>query len=176
MYQTSLLQKKLEEAFDRCPPDDNLRSVLANAAAVRAYKIQTGQEEVEDGDAQTAAEAEAAANSMRDIDDECPICYEDIDVKKSREELTFCPTCRRPTHKDCFSRWKTTKTQSHETVTCVYCRTPWVEPPATNGTPGKVKGVVVGAEDGYVNLASLQGMSTERDKSTYADWFRKHRR
>ena len=160
LYQTSLLQKELREAFSRCTQggiaglDGN---VLANARVVEAYKIQTGLVEV-------AKEEE----QEEDLDDDCAICFEDI-LKGGKEELVSCFQCRKKLHKDCFTRWRMTKAKSHEKVTCVYCRVDWFD--MQEGTPGKVKGVMF-QEGGYVNLAALQGISTTRDESSYADFYR----
>jgi hypothetical protein len=43
-------------------------------------------------------------------------------------------------------------------VTCVYCRHPWAD-------TSKGKGKATVGADGYLNLASVAGMSTRRDTS-----------
>lgn len=148
--------------------------MLANARTVQAYKIQTGQETEEEA-AKEAVAAKAAAQDEvveEEEEEECAICFDDIKTD-GKEELVRCMTCRKKLHKDCFTRWKTTKVRSHEKITCVYCRSDWVELKA--GSPAPVaKGVTI-KDGGYVNLAALQGVSTERDESTYAEWYRNRR-
>ena len=48
-------------------------------------------------------------------------------------------------------------------LTCVYCRAPW---PISKAAGSSASGGVTISEDGYMNLASIAGMSTERDTST----------
>ncbi len=70
-------------------------------------------------------------------------------------------TCTSPLttaiHQGCFTMWAA-RAARNGGVTCVYCRHPWAD---TSKSKGKE---TVGA-DGYLNLASVAGISTHRDTS-----------
>eukprot|EP00123_Amoebidium_parasiticum_P010741 comp20288_c0_seq1/m.25458 comp20288_c0_seq1/g.25458 ORF comp20288_c0_seq1/g.25458 comp20288_c0_seq1/m.25458 type:complete len:323 (-) comp20288_c0_seq1:266-1234(-) len=148
IYQSALVTKELQEIFDAAPIDP--RDVLANKNVVAAYKgsdSQAGEEGKEEG--------------RRPAEGPCPVCFEDMN-EGGKEALTWCRTCGNNMHMDCFRQWRGREVASGKQVTCVYCRAVWLE--ASAGTPGKGDDV---SKEGYRNLGSLQGMSTERDTSTY---------
>jgi len=76
--------------------------------------------------------------------------------------LVWCDTCQNAVHKECFNQWSATAKRSGSKLTCVYCRTAWPE----GSIAGSSKGVV-GVSGGYMNLAGLAGLNTERDTSSY---------
>mmetsp|Transcript_21518 Transcript_21518/g.26398 ORF Transcript_21518/g.26398 Transcript_21518/m.26398 type:complete len:188 (+) Transcript_21518:348-911(+) len=88
---------------------------------------------------------------------ECPICFDNLgsDLKL----LTFCQeTCGANFHCECIKMW----TKQHKnTPSCPTCRQPWVDV-KTGGTKKENA-----YDEGYENLAVLQGQSRVRDTSTY---------
>lgn len=55
----------------------------------------------------------------RELDTDCPICYEEMDNTQS---LVWCQYgCGNSVHKSCFARWA----KRSKPATCVYCRTKW---------------------------------------------------
>ncbi|RHZ59324.1 hypothetical protein Glove_364g8 [Diversispora epigaea] len=141
IYQKALLSDELKSIFDNAAPDP---TVLASKKVQEQYAaISSGSQP-----------AEEANDKRRPIDGDCPICYESLDEK---ENLVWCKNgCGNNLHKDCFSQWKKSKS-AYDKVTCVYCRIEWEE--EKSGEPTN--------EEGYINLAEAQGMSSKRDTSTY---------
>lgn len=93
--------------------------------------------------------------------------------------LTYCLTCGNNGHKECMKQWATTKRGRGEDVTCPYCRSSWHDPTlkapaapaasAAGATAHGGSGASPGASrrEGYVNVASLAGLDTRRDTSSY---------
>lgn len=46
------------------------------------------------------------------------------DSAKVEEKLCWCASCGNNVHAECFKRWAG---QKGSTVTCVYCRAPWLD-------------------------------------------------
>lgn len=93
----------------------------------------------------------AAKVVQRDIDGDCPICYEKMVAdggKGKKEPIVFCKACGNNVHRDCFERWSRSKRSSRGKVTCIYCRAEWVDDNKGGHNSNKVE------PGGYVNLAS----------------------
>jgi hypothetical protein len=156
IYQKGLLKSELREIFSRAPRDPTqMRTVMASTEVQKKYMEVTGQKvEIE-----TAPSVE-----KKPVDGEdCPICYEEM---SSKDATVWCEVaCGKSMHKQCFQTWADTKKRTGEEVTCVYCRSAWKTTAApAKGKKGK-KGVI--NHEGYVNMANLQGMSLQRDHSSY---------
>lgn len=61
----------------------------------------------------------------KEIDDCCPICYEDF-ADTQNENTVWCRYgCGKSLHENCFLRWSQSQSMKRQTVNCVYCRTQW---------------------------------------------------
>ncbi|KIJ23990.1 hypothetical protein M422DRAFT_39338 [Sphaerobolus stellatus SS14] len=158
-YQKALLSTELETIFANAREAPN---ALTNGRIKAAYAKVTGRDkeakELED----KAAEAEKNKKRIPEEGDDCPICYEEIhgtDIKT----LTFCEECGNGLHQECFRQWA----MKTKPATCVFCRAEWKQ--ASAAVAGSsTAGAVVG-EDGYLNLASVAGLSPVRDTTSYYD-------
>lgn len=48
------------------------------------------------------------------------------DAPGLEDKITFCQECGNNVHVECFKRWTASKKSTGQSVTCVYCRCPWV--------------------------------------------------
>ncbi|GJE85079.1 hypothetical protein PsYK624_011560 [Phanerochaete sordida] len=145
-YQKALLTSELQEIFANAPlaPND-----MANPRVRDAYAQATGK----------AVASSSSSNSNRKLpkeDDDCPVCYEEM-YGTAESKLSFCETCGNCLHKQCLTQWLLHK------PTCPMCRSNWAGP--EGGRSGRGKASV--DADGYLNLASVAGLSPERDTSSY---------
>ena len=100
------------------------------------------------------------------MEGDCPVCMDEIN---SNEPTTYCRAqCGNNIHVQCFDEWRKNAVRSGEDVLCMFCRAEWVYGPE-DGVKGKKKGKKgsKGFNEGYMNLADEQGISTVRDTSTY---------
>lgn len=167
----ALLTSELEEVFANAPlaPND-----IAHQHIREAYAKATGK---------TIASGSAAGCSdqkrrIPEMDTDCPICYEDMHGV-AENKLSFCESCGNCLHNACFSQCQFlfscsffdgaiaeivgagAKTKGSN-LTCVYCRAKWSVPGVASGSarPG------ARTSEGYVNLASVAGVSPRRDTSS----------
>ena len=107
---------------------------------------------------------------------DCPTCFELITQEEVEGGLaTYCKGgCRGNIHVDCIKRWVDQKMRAREEATCCLCRAPWVDGIAAassamggGGCSGGGAGGGGGGEEGYINLAAEQGLSTSRDTYQY---------
>jgi hypothetical protein len=109
---------------------DEIQDIFANAPVTRAS-------DEHDGD-QPAVE-EACTGTRKAIDGDCPICVFEM---SGDEDLVWCKaSCGQNFHAECFAQWR--RSRGHQTLTCVYCRSPWQEdgapnPNAKNPAPGSL--------------------------------------
>lgn len=144
-YQLALLSSELRDLFQNAPP---IPGVETNG---------------KDG-----TEKEGQGNNRKPIEGECPICYDDLGEKES---TVYCKaSCGNNVHRDCMSKWLAMKS------TCPYCRAKWNEDTGLDGVIGGVNMTgLTKNENGYVNVASQLGLSSQRDYSTYHQfWVRRH--
>ncbi|KAG6093066.1 hypothetical protein E4U30_004694 [Claviceps sp. LM220 group G6] len=105
------------------------------------------------------------------IEDDCPICFSPFDAQ-SPESIVWCrAACGQNIHQECFEMWAKTKTGSQ--VTCPFCRSAWEGDPEMVLKVERSRGTM---QEGYLNVAEQLGMSTERDYSSYSEWFDRRRR
>jgi len=158
IYQKALLTSEVREIFDAAPP--TLIGVLANATVRKAYAQKTGKEFDDECEEK---------GKQRPLEGDCPVCMEDFTEEGTRpEQITFCKECGNNIHKVCLREWKNGCRRNGNPVTCVYCRADWVDDTApASGACGR-------STEGYMNLAAEQGMSRERDSSTYSSWHDYH--
>ncbi|KAI0320361.1 hypothetical protein OF83DRAFT_1053226 [Amylostereum chailletii] len=155
-YQKALLTSELETVFAKAPLAPN---ALAHARVREAYARATGK---------TPAASSSKDTEKRRLpgpDDDCPICYEGmhgLDTKK----LTFCDQCGNGLHTECFQQslmfWVCSGAKSTANVTCVWCRAKWTTPGRAGASSTRA-----GTSEGYINLASVAGLSPARDTSSY---------
>ncbi|KAJ5745472.1 hypothetical protein N7520_010654 [Penicillium odoratum] len=97
---------------------------------------------------------------QKPIEGDCPICFMEFEPN---EKVVWCKSaCGNNIHKACFDQWAVTTRKSG--VRCVYCRTPWkADKPDIDIETIRKSGSV--GEDGYFNVASQFGLSTQRGMS-----------
>ncbi|KZT69892.1 hypothetical protein DAEQUDRAFT_726214 [Daedalea quercina L-15889] len=149
-YQKALLTSELQNIFDHAPLAPN---ALANAHVREAYARATGKAST------SAAAKQPEKKRVPGAEDDCPICYEKMHGAAAAT-LVWCEACGNALHKECFTQWAATARQKGQPVTCVFCRAKWV------GAGGSASGGSRSYE-GYVNLADVAGVSTDRDTSSY---------
>jgi len=149
IYQKALLSTEVKEIFLNAPPV--LIGVLANDAVRLRYCQLTGK--TFEGNSSTEEKGK-----QRDLAGDCPVCMEEFD-ESQRSKVDFCKECGNNIHKDCLANWKRGCKNQGNPVTCVYCRAAW---PETGNPKGRTK-----KQGRYTNLGELQGISADRDTSTY---------
>lgn len=140
VYQLALLSSELEEIFGYAPPI------------------------LEDGD--SAATGGEDDKKRKPIEEDCHICFCDMEANKPAEVVWCRAACGQNIHKECFEMWASTKRKQDDgakEVTCPYCRSIWE---GDDDMIGKIKKGKVTSE-GYVNVADQLGISGVRDTSTY---------
>ncbi|KAI5062160.1 hypothetical protein GOP47_0022699 [Adiantum capillus-veneris] len=136
VWQKALLPSELHDLLKNLSVSG---AVLASSLVRQRFKQITGE---------SLAPAEEPSKPLqREIDGDCPICYEPMAAGdgKPLEPVVFCKTCGNNVHADCFKRWSQSK--KHGSVTCIYCRAIWVSD--THGTGPSSRG-----EGDYINLAA----------------------
>ena len=153
IYQKALLQSELEDIFNKASEAANTVKVKDEVAA--AYK------KAFSGDTAPDEEDEVQFVGVEE-DCECPICFESIVFKGSREAVERCSTCRKAIHKECLLKWLA------RTPSCCFCRSDWSVQDVVKKELGKAASAGVSvSREGFINLGSIQGMSQVRDTSTY---------
>ncbi len=148
VYQNALLQTELAEIFASAP-QSAASVVQAKKEVIKAYKKSIGAEEDD--------EKEVVVELVEKLPEgDCPVCFEDLN---GGEALDSCATCRNFIHRDCLKMWLAVQ------ESCCYCRGKWCafgsKPVASRSSSGT-------ADEGYINLAAMQGLSGRRDTSTYS--------
>lgn len=157
VYQAALLESELQELFDcmerraqRVGGGGISDDVLANEQVRTTYAAGLkGSVDIE------ASLDNGTKRKSVDQDADCPICFDSL----QSGTLTFCRgTCGTNFHQDCIQRWLGQQRGQH---TCPNCRQPWQTTDAASTST---------LSEGYTNLGQLQGLSPERDTSTYSQW------
>lgn len=152
VYQLALLSSELREIFANAPPPPPA----------------SGEEEgggSGDGDGR-----------RKPVEGDCPICFCEMEAEGG-EAVVWCrAACGQNIHKGCFETWAATKRRQaagggKAEVTCPYCRSVWE---GDEDVIKKIERNGVRNAEGYVNVASQLGISTERDYSTYSRWWSGH--
>jgi hypothetical protein len=158
LYQRALLQSELKEIFCGLQTND-LGRVLAKQEVIKAYHNKSS------GKTESLSnEAIDEKCTIREPEGECAICFEPMisannAVKGNVESLDSCRTCQNFLHTDCLKQWL------KQSNSCVYCRSKWSDKSSSSAIIRSG-----GDMEGYVNLSSIQGMSSRRDTSTYHDY------
>lgn len=150
VYQLALLSSELREIFAAAPNP-------------------TEDKDKEGGDSD---------KNRKDVDGDCPICFEEMETGPSKEALVWCrAACGQNIHKQCFEMWATTKRQGGgnggaNKVTCPYCRSDW----EMDEDQVNVTNITRGAptKEGYVNVADQLGINKQRDYSIYSRFWSRH--
>ncbi|KAL2136470.1 hypothetical protein VTI74DRAFT_3489 [Chaetomium olivicolor] len=146
VYQLALLSEELREIFAGAPPPVD----------------PDGEGAGRDG-----------GGKRKPVEGDCPICFCEMEAE-GREAVVWCrAACGQNMHKGCFETWAATKRRQAGggEVTCPYCRSAW------EGDKDMLKNIERKGKrnaEGYVNVASQLGISTERDYSTYSRWWSGH--
>ncbi|KAH8938433.1 hypothetical protein BDL97_16G082400 [Sphagnum fallax] len=143
VWQKALLSTELEDLL-------NISTV--NEGIIASQRVRQRFHEISGGGSEIGSDFDTAAKVVqRDIDGDCPICYEKMVAdggKGKKEPIVFCKACGNNVHRDCFERWSRSKRSSRGKVTCIYCRAEWVDDKKEGHNSNKVE------PGGYVNLAS----------------------
>lgn len=159
VYQKALLTTELAEIFAAAPR--TLFGVVANANVRQRYNSLTGGND--------ECEVEEAKVERKPLEgNDCPVCMEELD---GSEPTTYCrAVCGQNVHVECFKEWRGASERKGEAVVCMFCRSEWIDGPE-DGCKGKKRKKKVngsgGHNEGFMNFASEQGMSTQRDTSDY---------
>jgi hypothetical protein len=94
----------------------------------------------------------------------CRICYQSFNVKGG-EPVYYCHLCGINLHKDCWDKYSLRCSVDKKVPVCIFCK-----------TPNLGIGTNLDAEEGYLNMGSLQGSPKVRDSSTYNPYFFDERR
>jgi hypothetical protein len=138
VYQLALLSGELREIFENAPPPVHLEGADGGGSG---------------GD---------GGGNRKPVEGDCPICFCEMEAEEGGEAVVWCrAACGQNMHKGCFETWAATKRQQAGggDVTCPYCRSVW------KGDEDMVKKIEKGGKrnaDGYINVASQLGISTER--------------
>lgn len=163
IYQNALISSELNEAFGQmhyrmCQIG---RGVLANDNVRSTYQKLTAPKQGDHAEAESFDEKDEVRRQP--VEGDCPICFDPLDGA-----IVFCrAACGVNLHKTCMDAWKHNK--NGETLTCPNCRSNWID-------DGASKTKKYSSPEGYTNLGSLQGQSTQRDTSTYSEWYGYHPR
>jgi hypothetical protein len=152
-YQKAYISTELKELFSLLRHRRVGGSVLANAqvrAAVAGKKIDPEDDQSGSGVQRRSLEE----------DSDCPICFDEL---TDRCQLTYCrAACGANFHADCIRRWLSQPTLSSGAHSlCPTCRQPWI---FADGATKQAEG---SNDEGNENYGSLQGLSPDRDTSTY---------
>lgn len=159
VWQKALLPSELQALLHNLSVND---AVLASDPVRYRFKQITGE----------CSTSEAPKPLQRDIDGDCPVCYEPMASNdgKPLEPVVFCKMCGNNVHSDCFKRWSQSKT--HDRVTCIYCRALWER-------DDKIEGASSHGE--YINLAAYSDAHRPDETSVEAlypesyQWWRRNR-
>ncbi|KAI8921619.1 hypothetical protein BC831DRAFT_476341 [Entophlyctis helioformis] len=173
VFQRALLSSELEDLFANAPqaPTD-----MANVAVQMLFKTAHG-EAVEDDTSAVAQQDDGYVKQRpisADAPDDCAICYESMTAAdQAAGKLDWCRAqCGNSYHKECIDNWIEHARRTRSDVTCAFCRSKWISRDAPKG--GAAGGAA--SAEGYINLASVQGLSTRRDTSTYNHGYNGYKR
>jgi hypothetical protein len=156
VFQKALLQEELLSIFQQAPMQVT-KAVSAKACVTKVYRqtVLGQKEEGEDGEGEKEEEEEKKEEEELPLEGDCAVCF---DAMLSRADVTACPTCRNSLHSQCLQQWL------KHSPTCVYCRAPLTTPTFSSSSSPSSR------EGGYVNLGSMQGLSSTRDASSYRSY------
>lgn len=164
-YLTSELEE-LSEMMRNRRVGGSRDSILANEEVRTSYTrmLASGKSEDTNDDGDTKSNHIQRRSIEGEEDWDCPICFDRMDCNDKKNELTFCRgTCGSNFHHDCIVKWL----KNCSTKSCPNCRQPWIGEENESNPKGKTK---INPDSSYVNFATLQGMSTVRDTSTYSSY------
>jgi len=101
-YQRALLSTELESIFASAPAAPH--ATATNAKVKAAYDVATGKAaSVAQNDEAVSGENEG--KPLPEEGDDCGICYDSMDGEPDvlRKTLSWCTTCRKPVHSQCFA-------------------------------------------------------------------------
>ncbi|CAI7629576.1 unnamed protein product [Penicillium pancosmium] len=109
-----------------------------------------------------APSADENNGNRKPVDGDCPICFQEM--IEATEKIVWCKAaCGNNLHKQCFDQWAAaSRTSSAAGIRCVYCRSPWKSDAADINIQSIRKNNANVGPEGYVNMASEFGLSTER--------------
>ncbi|AEO54530.1 hypothetical protein MYCTH_2297186 [Thermothelomyces thermophilus ATCC 42464] len=143
VYQLALLGSEVREILDGAPPPSG--------------------EGGPDSDGR-----EEGKGKRKPVEGDCPICFCEMGESEGAEPVVWCrAACGQNVHKACFETWAATKrrqaSSGGDEVTCPYCRSAW------EGDEDMLKTIRRDGKrnaDGYINVASQLGISTQRGESS----------
>jgi hypothetical protein len=157
VYRSVFTQSELGMLFNTTPMTTT-SLVHANHEVVKAYKTTFCLDEKNE---EVQPVVKAGLNG-KVAEGDCPVCFEDL---VGEEPLDSCSTCRNFVHTECLKRWLAVQ------MNCCYCRTDWlahcVSGDSSSSTISNVVTAELRKEEKYVNLGEIQGLSGQRDTSSY---------
>ena len=154
IYQNALLTTELREIFTLFDSKGVSLNVRASVSVQKAAAAASGDAASE--------ELEESAQPDRKPQGECSICFEDM--TGATEKTSSCTTCKNFLHSVCLEKWL----RSAVMKSCPYCRSPWHQGASSSACSSSE------GNEGYVNLASVAGMSSSRPyypRRAYSDWW-----
>lgn len=142
-----ITEMELENLFENC--DSISRSIYANSQLREAFinRVKSDAKNLDENNPNIKKQL---------IDDNCPICMEDLKSGK----IDFCKNgCGKSVHVECFRRW-----QQKNNSNCVYCRTEWEKTSINN----------INANADYINVYSITNHTVPQRKSDAYFNYRSH--
>ncbi|KAL3154181.1 hypothetical protein ABBQ32_013698 [Trebouxia sp. C0010 RCD-2024] len=157
VWQRALLKTETKQVLGGTRSTRADAEVLADQSVLSHYRRLRGKDT-----ASTSASADGPAglaSKQRPVEGECAICYDSLkaDAQSPEDKITFCQECGNNVHVECFKRWTASKKSTGQSVTCVYCRCPWVSDTG-------IKAAGDGNEE-YVNLRGVSQQHQQADTS-----------
>lgn len=156
-----VLKAPEEIAYQLALLSSELRNLIKNAPPIPGVET----------NGKDGTETEGEDTNRKPVEGECPICYDELEDK---EHTVYCKSsCGNNIHTGCMQKWIAI---SKGKATCPYCRAKWAQEIGIEGKLGALDTSNLQCnEDGYVNVARQLGLNTERDYSTYHQfWARRH--
>ncbi|KAL3139925.1 hypothetical protein ABBQ38_004215 [Trebouxia sp. C0009 RCD-2024] len=157
VWQRALMKKEAQQVLGGTRSTRADADVLADQSVISHYRRLTGKDTA--STSSSAAGPAGLASKQRPIEGECAICYDSLkaDAPGLEDKITFCQECGNNVHVECFKRWTASKKSTGQSVTCVYCRCPWV---AETGAKAAGDG-----NEEYVNLRGVSQQHQQADTS-----------
>ncbi|KAL7567838.1 hypothetical protein ACA910_000581 [Epithemia clementina (nom. ined.)] len=193
-YQKALVTSELETLYQRVSQrvqdnnsnDSSSSDVWANPgvrsryAAMKQGKGKAGDHGNNSCEEQKQQqEQDDGAVQRRSLEQDCPICLEDMSTCPLAQ-VTYCKiSCGMNFHLECMNMWRRaagnrqgTSTRGAAAVTCPNCRAVEPAPTPKRRTAGgrgqeEEEAKEEAKEEGYINMGRFQGQSPIRDTSTY---------
>ncbi|KAJ1340355.1 hypothetical protein BSLG_005057 [Batrachochytrium salamandrivorans] len=115
IFQKALTDGELKNLFENAPPPDT--NIMASERICQAFQDKTKPNEPR------------AILRPFEANETCPICYSEMTQEElNTDKLDYCRSqCANRFHTECLQNWRQHCQRTHTNMTCVYCRSPWIE-------------------------------------------------